>query len=115
MCVGVGVCVCQVIESPHVDDLGNMPDDVIAELKHVLKKESSAYGDNTSKAFMLAMVSMIGGYRKALKFREVSTIHTLTVAHLPWSITCTVPKEECRTNLYMYIVCVKCVHVYIVQ
>ena len=61
----------QVIESPHVDDLGSMPGEVIAELKHVLKKESSGYGDNACKAFMLAMVSMIGGYRKALKFREV--------------------------------------------
>ena len=59
------------IESPHVDDLGSMPGVVIAELKHVLKKESSGYGDNACKAFMLAMVSMIGGYRKALKFREV--------------------------------------------
>ena len=48
-----------------------MPSEVIAELKHVLKKESSGYGDNACKAFMLAMVSMIGGYRKALKFREV--------------------------------------------
>jgi hypothetical protein len=59
-----------VIESPHVEDLGSMPSEVIAELKHVLKKESSGYGDNACKAFMLAMVSMIGGYRKALKFRE---------------------------------------------
>jgi hypothetical protein len=62
-----------VIESPHVDDLTNMPGDVISELKHVLKKDSSAYGDNVCKAFMLAMVSMIGGYRKALKFREGET------------------------------------------
>ena len=61
----------QVIESPNVEDLGNMPDYVISELKHVLKKESSGYGDNAAKAFLLAMVSMIGGYRKALKFREV--------------------------------------------
>ena len=48
-----------------------MPDDVISELKHVLKKELAGYGDNACKAFLLAMVSMIGGYRKALKFREV--------------------------------------------
>ena len=54
-----------------MEDLSTMPNDVIAELKHVLKKESSGYGDNACKAFLLAMVSMIGGYRKALKFREV--------------------------------------------
>ena len=61
-----------------MDDLSNMPSEIIAELKHVLKKESSAYGDNACKAFMLAMVSMIGGYRKALKFREVSYAVTTT-------------------------------------
>ena len=54
-----------------MEDLANMPEYVISELKHVLKKESSGYGDNAAKAFLLAMVSMIGGYRKALKFREV--------------------------------------------
>ena len=57
-----------------MDDLGDMPSVVISELKHVLKKDSSGFGDNTCKAFMLAMVSIIGGYRKALKFREVSTV-----------------------------------------
>ena len=60
-----------VIESPHVEDLMMMPYDVISQLKHVVKKESSGYGDNAAKAFLIAMVSMIGGYRKALKFREV--------------------------------------------
>ena len=60
-----------VIESPHVEDLAMLPYDVISQLKHVVKKESSGYGDNAAKAFLIAMVSMIGGYRKALKFREV--------------------------------------------
>lgn len=57
------------IESPHCEDLNSLPPDVIATLKHVLKKQSSAYGHTVSKAFMLAQVSMLGGYRSALKLR----------------------------------------------
>ena len=74
-----------------MDDLGNMPSEVIAELKHVLKKESSGYGDNACKAFMLAMVSMIGGYRKALKFREVCICTTVCIFcdHCVHSTICT--------------------------
>ena len=88
----------QVIESPNVDDLTNMPSEVIAELKHVLKKESSGYGDNACRAFMLAMVSMIGGYRKALKFREVNatwTLHTTCIEHV-----------FVYSTVYMYMLCV---------
>ena len=59
------------IESPHCEDLNSLPPDVIATLKHVLKKQSSAYGHTVSKAFMLAQVSMLGGYRSALKLRPV--------------------------------------------
>ena len=58
------------IESPHVDDLTSLPADVINTLKHVLKKQSSAYGDTVTRAFMLAQVAMIGGYRSALTLRE---------------------------------------------
>ena len=79
-----------------MDDLGNMPSEVIAELKHVLKKESSGYGDNACKAFMLAMVSMIGGYRKALKFREVCTepcIYIVCIVVLNHS--CSLIKSSC--------------------
>ena len=36
------------IESPHVDDLLSMPD-VVSTLKHVLKKQSSAYGDTVTR------------------------------------------------------------------
>ena len=37
------------IESPHVDDLLSMPPDVVSTLKHVLKKQSSAYGDTVTR------------------------------------------------------------------
>ena len=43
-------------------------------LKHILKKSSSAYGDTVTRAFMMAMVAMIGGYRSALKHREVCVV-----------------------------------------
>ena len=46
----------------------------VANLKHILKKSSSAYGDTVTRAFMMAMVAMIGGYRSALKHREVCVV-----------------------------------------
>ncbi len=58
------------IESAHVDDLITLPIEVISTLKHVLKKQSSAYGDTVTRSFMLAQVAMIGGYRSALKLRQ---------------------------------------------
>ncbi len=59
------------LESPHVEDLASLPPDITSNLKQVLKKHSSAYGDTVTRAFMLAQVSMIGGYRSALKLRMV--------------------------------------------
>ena len=38
------------IESPHVDDLLSLPPDVVSTLKHVLKKQSSAYGDTVTRS-----------------------------------------------------------------
>ena len=58
------------IESPHCEDLGILPTEVVSNLKHVLKRQSSAYGDTVARSFLLAQVAMIGGYRSALKFRE---------------------------------------------
>ena len=58
------------IESAHVEDLLDLPADVVSNLKHVLKKQSSAYGDTVTRTFMLAQVAMIGGYRSALKLRQ---------------------------------------------
>ena len=42
----------------------------VSQLKHVLKKSSSAYGDTVTKGFLMAMVAMLGGYRSSLKMRE---------------------------------------------
>ena len=89
----------QIIESPHVEDLANMPDDVISELKHVLKKESSGYGDNACKAFLLAMVSMIGGYSKALKFREVSKVGCVQCVHISSHFNSSLHRE--KQKLYL--------------
>lgn len=58
------------IESAHVEDLNTLPADVVGTLKHVLKKQSSAYGDTVTRSFLLAQVALIGGYRSALKYRE---------------------------------------------
>ena len=58
------------MESPHVEDLETLPPDVVSSLKHILKKQSSAYGDTVTRSFLRAQVSMIGGYRSALKLRQ---------------------------------------------
>lgn len=58
------------IESAFVEDLITLPSDVVSNLKHVLKKQSSAYGETVTRSFMLAQVAMIGGYRSALKLRQ---------------------------------------------
>ena len=58
------------IESAHVEDLTTLPNDVVSTLKHVLKKQSSTYGDTVTRSFLVAQVAMIGGYRSALKFRQ---------------------------------------------
>ena len=58
------------IESAHVEDLVSLPTDIVSNLKHVMKKQSAAYGDTLTRSFMLAQVAMIGGYRSALKLRQ---------------------------------------------
>ena len=61
------------LESPYYEDLLQLPPDVTSQLKHVLKKNTSAYGDTATRAFMMAMVAMLGGYRCALKKREADS------------------------------------------
>ena len=58
------------LESPYYDDLLQIPTEILSQLKHVIKKDNSAYGDTASKAFLQANVAMLGGYRSALKMRE---------------------------------------------
>ena len=45
------------LESPHVEDLVALPTEVVSELKHVLKKQTSAYGDTVARSFLRAQVS----------------------------------------------------------
>ena len=58
------------LETPYAEDLIRMPPHIISQLRHKLKKSSSAYGDTVTKALLNCMVAMFGGYRKALKMRE---------------------------------------------
>ena len=58
------------LETPYTEDLLQIPPHVTSQLKHTLKKSSSAYGDTMTRAFMHAMVALMGGYRSALKMRE---------------------------------------------
>ncbi len=44
------------MESPHVQDLESIPSEIITELKHVLKKQASAYGDTVARSFLRAQV-----------------------------------------------------------
>lgn len=56
------------------DDLSSLPEDVVYSLKKHLKQQDKAHGnqptkDGVSRAFLKAMVAIIGGYRDALRFR----------------------------------------------
>ncbi|KAK6979743.1 DENN domain-containing protein 1A [Biomphalaria glabrata] len=60
------------------DDLGDLPHDVSSFLKKMLRKDTKNTmlytGDAVSKAFLQAIVRLIGGYRDALKFRQGEAI-----------------------------------------
>lgn len=56
------------VETPF-DDLNNLPQDVINSLKKQLKNRSALLGDGVSRAFLRALVQLIGGYREALHFQ----------------------------------------------
>ncbi|KAJ8965887.1 hypothetical protein NQ317_014282 [Molorchus minor] len=54
------------VETPF-DDLNNLPQEVVASLKKQLRNKS--LGDGVSRAFLRALVQLIGGYRDALRFQ----------------------------------------------
>ena len=54
------------------DDVANMPYDAAHSLKSALKKTSYPIDDHVSRAFLSAMVSLVGGYRDALRLKPVS-------------------------------------------
>lgn len=57
-----------VVESPF-DDLAQLPSDTVSTLKSTLKKPVYPIKDKVSKAFLRAMVSLIGSYRDALRLK----------------------------------------------
>jgi len=57
------------MESPY-NDVENIPGDVIHNLKKSLAPNKDLLGDAVAKAFLQALVHLIGGYREALKYRQ---------------------------------------------
>ncbi|CAL1286946.1 unnamed protein product [Larinioides sclopetarius] len=49
-------------------DLETLPPDIVSSLKRSLKNPNMMLGDGVSRAFMRALVKLIGGYRDSLKF-----------------------------------------------
>jgi len=57
------------IETPFAD-LETIPSEVVANLKRALKSPTQMLGDNVARAFLRALVHLIGGYRDALRYRQ---------------------------------------------
>ncbi|XP_013793866.1 DENN domain-containing protein 1A-like isoform X2 [Limulus polyphemus] len=51
------------------DDLQTLPGEIITSLKKNLKNPNAMLGDGVARAFLRAMVQLIGGYRVALKLQ----------------------------------------------
>ena len=60
----------QVVHSPF-DDLAALPSDVASHLKRSLNRPKDLVGESIARAFLQALVHLIGGYREALKHRQV--------------------------------------------
>jgi len=58
-----------VIRSPF-NDLENLPFEVSGNLKRSLKNHKDLLGESVARAFLQALVHLIGGYRDALKFKQ---------------------------------------------
>lgn len=62
------IVIVDVDENTHessFDDVGELPEEVVSHLKHILKKQSSASGEAVAKAFLNAFAAMIGEYKSA--------------------------------------------------
>lgn len=57
-----------VVRTPH-DDVRNLPPGIASSIKSDLRNHG-ALGDSVSRAFLRALVMLIGGYREALEFNE---------------------------------------------
>ena len=62
------------------DDVSNMPSEAAHNLKSALKKTNYPIDDHVSRAFLSAMVSLVGGYRDALRFKTVSRLQVILTA-----------------------------------
>lgn len=61
------------VETPF-DDLNNLPSEVVSSLKKQLKPKADLLGDGVSRAFLRALVQLIGGYRDALVIRPCQKV-----------------------------------------
>ncbi|XP_021921534.1 DENN domain-containing protein 1B-like isoform X2 [Zootermopsis nevadensis] len=57
------------VETPF-QDLESLPLDVVNSLRRQLRNRAALLGDGVSRAFLRALVQLIGGYRDALKFHQ---------------------------------------------
>lgn len=57
-----------VVRTPH-DDVKNLPPGIVNSIRNDLKNQS-ALGETLSRAFLRALVMLIGGYREALEFND---------------------------------------------
>jgi len=57
-----------VVRTPH-EDVRNMPSNITNSIKNELRSQV-ALGDSVSRAFLRALVMLIGGYREALEFND---------------------------------------------
>ena len=61
------------------DDLAALPSDVASNLKRSLNRPKDLVGESIARAFLQALVHLIGGYREALKHRQVSVANFLLI------------------------------------
>lgn len=52
------------------DDVASLPQEVVTNFKRSLRSHRDLLGDAVARAFLQAIVHLIGGYKDALKFRE---------------------------------------------
>lgn len=55
------------METPF-DDLESLPQEIVTTLKRTLRNRAALLGDGVSRAFLRALVQLIGGYRDAVRF-----------------------------------------------
>uniref|UniRef100_A0A1I8Q8I2 UDENN domain-containing protein n=2 Tax=Stomoxys calcitrans TaxID=35570 RepID=A0A1I8Q8I2_STOCA len=64
-------CDTKIFDSPF-DDVHAMPAEIVSQLKKQLSHSNQHIGDRVSKIFLGVLVQLIGGYRDAVEFRDMS-------------------------------------------